>query len=170
VGLSAILIATAMGAQVVAVDVRDEALELARTLGAVAAVNGRTTLDVVAAIRDLTHGGAHVSLDALGDRDVCRNSILSLRKRGRHVQVGLLPPADREPPVPMGRIVGWELEIRGSHGMAAHAYGPMLDLIVTGKLQPARLVRRIIALPEVATALPAMGEFSGAGVTVVDRL
>src|SRR5208283_4615887 len=66
VGLSAIMIASALGANVVAVDIADDKLALARSLGAAATVNAAKVADVVEAVLELTGGGAHVSLDALG--------------------------------------------------------------------------------------------------------
>jgi alcohol dehydrogenase len=170
VGLSAVMIASALGAQVVAVDVQDEALALAKSLGAAHTLNARTSGDVAHAIGELTAGGAHVSLDALGSRATCRNSILCLRKRGRHVQVGLMAGDDRDPPLPMHAVIAKELEILGSHGMAAHAYAEMFAMIRAGKLQPLRLVRRTIALTDAPEALAGMGQFRGVtGVTVIDR-
>jgi alcohol dehydrogenase len=165
VGLSAVQIAAASGARVVAVDVAPGALELARTLGAEHAVDGSG--DVPAAIADLTGGGAHVSLDALGAAVTCANSIRSLRPRGRHVQVGLLPPAQGRADVPMERVIALELEVLGSHGMAAHAYPEMLGLIAAGRLDPRRLVTREIGLDEAGDALAAVG--AAPGIVVVTR-
>ncbi|MDZ7603176.1 MAG: zinc-dependent alcohol dehydrogenase family protein [Hoeflea sp.] len=165
VGLSAIMIARALGAQVVAVDISDRALGLARALGAVATINARQVDDVAGAIRDLTRGGAHVSLDALGSVVTCVNSINSLRKRGRHIQVGLMP--DTAPPVPMGRVISHELEILGSHGMQAHRYGAMLAMIEAGTLKPELLVGQKITLAQSIDALMGMDRFEGVGVTVV---
>ena len=101
-----------------------------------------------AAIVELTGGGAHVSLDALGAATTCANSIRSLRPRGRHVQVGLLPPAQGRPEVPMERVIGLELQVLGSHGMAAHAYPELLGLIAAGRLDPRPLVTRRLALDD----------------------
>ena len=158
VGLSAVMIAAAAGARVVGVDVSDAALRLAREAGAELAVPAG------ADVRDLTGGGAHVALDAIGSEDACAASIMSLRKRGRHVQVGLLP---ERPRVPMDVVIARELELLGSHGMAAHAYPEMLALVESGRLSPGRLVTSRIGLHEVPRALAAMGEASAAGVTVV---
>jgi len=169
VGLAAVMIAHALGARVIAVDINDAALACAQSFGAAHVLNTRHAPDPVPAIRELTGGGAHVSLDALGSRETCRNSILGLRKRGRHVQVGLMVAEDREAPVPMAQVIAKELEILGSHGMAAHAYGPMLEMIRAGKLQPKRLVRKTVALEEAAAELRALGEFRGVGVTVINR-
>ena len=169
VGLAAVMIARALSAQVIAVDVREEALALARSLGAVHTLNARRSRDVVAAIVDLTSGGAHLSLDALGSRETFRNSILCLRKRGRHVQVGLMAGEDRDPPLPMHAVIAKELELLGSHGMAAHAYPRMFDMIRAGMLDPRRLVHKTVSLDEAPAELTAMGEFRGIGVTVIDR-
>jgi alcohol dehydrogenase len=166
-GLSAVLIATAAGAQVVAVDVRPEAVALARELGAVAGVDATETPDSAAAVRELTGGGAHLSLDAAGTPATCVASVLSLRKRGRHVQVGLLPAAEVRPPVPLDRVIADELQIVGSHGMPAHGYEQLLALVRAGRLRPDLLVRRRIPLAEAGAALAALDEAPGLGVTVV---
>ena len=169
VGLGAVMIANALEAQVIAVDVKDDALAWAGRVGARHGLNAAREPDVVKAIHDLTGGGAHVSVDALGSRVTSRNSILCLRKRGRHVQVGLMLAEDREAPVPMHLVIARELEIRGSHGMAAHAYVPLLGMIRAGALQPQRLVRATIPLSDAPAELMALGEFLGAGVTIIDR-
>lgn len=166
VGLSAVMIAHAVGARVIAVDIAPDKLRFAQDLGAEVAIDANAGPDVPAAIRAATGGGAHLSLDALGGTTTCLNSITSLRKRGRHIQVGLMTGAHAQPPIPMGAVIANELEIRGSHGMAAQQYGGMLELITTGKLHPERLLQRTIPLREVVDALPRLGEFRGVGVTV----
>jgi len=164
VGLSAVQVAVAAGAQVVAVDVSPGALELARSLGAVAVVDGRAA-DVVAEVVSVTGGGAALSLDALGSATTCVNSVLCLRPRGRHVQVGLLPPSQGQPLVPMDRVVALELELLGSHGMAAHAYSSLLELVTAGRLRPDLLVTRGIGLDETGVALAEIGR--SPGITVI---
>lgn len=169
VGLSAIMIARAMSARVIGVDINDRALDLARSVGASETFNASRTRDVPEAIRDVTRGGAHVSIDALGSAATCANSILCLRKRGRHVQVGLMVGAESSSPVPMDQVIAKELEIVGSHGMQAHKYGDMLDMITSGKLSPKRLVGKTVSLDESPAELAAMGNFDSLGVTVIDR-
>lgn len=168
VGLSAIMIARAMGANVVAIDLTDEKLAFARELGAVATVNGRAG-DVPAAVREITGGGAHVSIDALGHPATCFNSIANLRRRGRHVQVGLLLGEHARPAVPMDRVIAHELHIMGSHGMQAFRYADMLAMVENGTLAPQRLVGKRIALDEAPVALMAMDRFDGLGISVIDR-
>ncbi|HEV2005350.1 MAG TPA: zinc-dependent alcohol dehydrogenase family protein [Candidatus Limnocylindrales bacterium] len=167
VGLSAVEIAVAAGAQVVAVDISDAALAPALALGAKATVNG-SRADVPAAVRAATGGGADLSIDALGSAATCRSSIESLRKRGRHVQVGLMLGEDAHAALPMDLVVARELEIIGSHGMAAHDYAAMLESVTDGTLNPGRLVGRTIGLDEAPAALMAMdGPPLAAGMTVI---
>ncbi|WP_067805341.1 zinc-dependent alcohol dehydrogenase family protein [Actinomadura formosensis] len=165
VGLSAVMIAAAAGARVVAVDVSPQALELARRCGASAVVDAAGHDDVAGAVRDASRGGAHVSLDALGSPATARASIESLRRRGRHVQVGLLPPGAGRAGLPMDRVIAWELEIAGSHGMAAHAYGPMMELVRAGTLRPDLLVTRVLTLDDAPAALTGM---TGPGITMIE--
>jgi len=165
VGLSAVMIAAASGARVVAVDVSPQSLDLARKFGAAECVDAGAVEDTAEAVRELTGGGAQLSLDALGSPVTCAASVNGLRRRGRHVQVGLLPV---DPAVPMARVIGLELEVLGSHGMAAHAYPPMLELVRAGVLRPDLLVTSTIPLAAVPTALADMGTAPGAGVTVIE--
>jgi alcohol dehydrogenase len=132
VGLSAIMIASALGANVVAIDIDDSKLDFAREIGAVAAVNAASVADVPQAVREITRGGAHVSVDALGHRVTSFNSIDNLRRRGRHVQIGLMTGEDAQARIPMAKVIGHELEIYGSHGMQAWRYGAMLDMMSAG--------------------------------------
>ncbi len=169
VGLSAVMIAAALDAMVIAIDIDPGALALAESLGAVATINAQDRGDVVEQIRRLTGRGAHVSMDALGSAETAVNSVSCLRKRGRHVQVGLLAGEDHRPRFPMEQVIARELEITGSHGMQAHRYPEMLELITSGTLQPQRLIGRTIALEDAPRELEAMGRFAAVGITVIDR-
>lgn len=169
VGLSAVMIASAIGANVVAIDISDEKLELARALGAVATVNADRVANVSEAVMEITKGGAHVSLDALGHPTTCFNSIKNLRKRGKHVQVGLMLGANSTPMVPMSIVIAKELEILGSHGMQAHRYDAMFEMMGSGKLAPNKLIGRTISLEQSIEALMNMDKFEVAGVTVVTK-
>ena len=167
VGLSAVMIARALGGRVVAVDRNPEALALALDLGAEHALRADGT-DIPEAVTDLTDGGSHVAVDAVGSEQTCSDAIHSLRRRGRHMQIGLLPPVDGHPRVPMGRVIGWELDLLGSHGMAAADYPAMMSLIEQGALQPQKLVERTIGLDEAAALLPAFDRATVAGMTMID--
>ncbi len=169
VGLSAIMIANALGAHVIAVDINEETLNFARELGAASTVNALQNQDVVEHIKTLTHGGAHVSVDALGSATTCFNSVANLRKRGKHIQVGLMTGSHRHPNVPMDKVLAGELEIIGSHGMQAYKYPAMMEMIRSGKLHPEKLIERTISLEEATLALPFMDKFENKGVLVIDR-
>lgn len=167
VGLSAIMIANAVGANVIAIDISDDKLQLARALGAVATVNATQVANVVEAVRDISRGGVHVSLDALGHPTTCFNSISNLRKRGKHIQVGLMLGEHTTPAIPMAKVIAHELEILGSHGMQAHRYDAMLAMMLSGKLAPEKLVGQKISLAQSIDALMNMDKFEVAGATVV---
>ena len=165
VGLSAVMIGVALGARVVAVDVVPAALDRARELGAEIVADAGAA-DLAAVIGEATGGGAHVSIDALGSAAVAPNSVRCLRRRGRHVQVGLLP--EGSVPLPMDLVIARELEIYGSHGMAARDYPAMMGLVADGTLRPGLLVGDVIGLADIGRALAAMSELSvTAGMTVV---
>lgn len=166
VGLSTVMIARALGARVVAVDRTVEALAAATALGAEHTVLADGT-DVPAAVADLTGGGSHVSVDAVGSEQTSSDAVLGLRRRGRHVQVGLLPPVAGHPRVPMSRVIAWELDVLGSHGMAAADYPAMMGLIERGVLRPELLVERTIGLEEAAALLPTLDRARVAGMTMV---
>jgi D-arabinose 1-dehydrogenase-like Zn-dependent alcohol dehydrogenase len=165
VGLSAIMIAVSTGARVIGIDVSPDALDLAEQLGAVALP---ATREVASDIRELTDGGAHLSLDAYGSRQTCQNSIRSLRKRGRHVQVGLMAGDNAIAGIPMDLVIARELEILGSHGMAAHEYPAMLAEIASGAIDPGLLVGRVIGLADAAAALASMDAHQHPGMTVIE--
>lgn len=167
VGLSAVMIAAAFGAMPIAVDIDEEKLSLARTVGAVATLNARSASDVPGAVKALTNGGAHLSVDALGSHETCRNAILSLRKQGRHVQLGLMAGKDADPPLPMSAVISNELEITGSHGMQAHRFPEMLAMITAGKIQPEKMLGKVVSLEEGVQELMDMNSFQGTGVTVI---
>jgi alcohol dehydrogenase len=169
VGLSAIMIASAMGASVIGVDINDEALKLAGELGAAYTLNARNEEHLIRAIHDLSGGGTHLSIDALGSRETCRNSLLSLRKRGRHVQVGLMLAEEQDAVLPMGKVIANELEILGSHGMQAHRYPALLEMIRNGRVDPMKMVTRRVTLAEGMRVLETMGEFRGVGIAVIDE-
>jgi alcohol dehydrogenase len=168
VGLSAVMIAVAAGARVAAVDIDPAKLALAREHGAEVTIDARTG-DPAAAVLEATGGGAHVSLDALGSAATCAASVGSLRKRGRHVQVGLLLADERSVAVPMARVISHELSLAGVHGMAVRHYPALLAAITAGRLDPARLVGTTVALEQAGEELAAMGAYARHGATVITR-
>ena len=169
VGLSAIMIAKALSAHVVAVDIDDEKLRFAKNVGADMLINARQVDSVTESVKVITGGGAHVSVDALGSVETCSNSIGGLRKRGKHIQVGLMTGDACKPRLPMDRVLADELEILGSHGMQAHRYSELLAMVRTGELKPDLLIGKTISVEDAVTELPQMNNFASTGVTVIDR-
>ena len=169
VGLSAIMIASSFGAKVIAVDISNEKLNFTKTIGAAAIVNANEVENVAEQIIEISDGGAHVSIDALGNRTISKNSISSLRKRGKHIQVGLMVGENSDPPLPMGSLISKELEILGSHGMQAHKYDEMLKMISDRKLHPEKLIGKIISLEESVAELTGMDKYTGTGVTIINK-
>jgi alcohol dehydrogenase len=159
--MAAIMIAVAAGAQVVAIDIDEGKLERARSLGAVPCS--------IEAIRDVTGGGADVSIDALGSAVTCVNSIRCLRRRGRHIQVGLLLADERKVAIPMARVIAHELRIFGVHGMAVRHYEALLRAVGAGTVSPGALVAKTISLEEAGEELASMGRFAQEGVTVISK-
>lgn len=167
VGLSAIMIAVAIGAQVIAIDVDEEKLKFARTCGAVATIHSKKVSSVPAAVRDIIKTGVTVSIDALGSKETCWNSILSLAKQGRHIQLGLMAGIEANPPIPMATVIANELEIIGSHGMAARHYSTIFELMEKGTLHPELLIQKNVSLEEGIIELMAMDQFKNTGVTII---
>jgi alcohol dehydrogenase len=168
VGLSAVMIATALGAHALAIDLDDAKLELASQLGATARLNARSEPDVAGAVRELTRGGADVSIDALGSELTLGQSLAALRKRGRHVQVGLLVGEGCDPRVPMSLVVARELVLFGSHGIAAAAYGDVFELIDRRAIPLERMIERTLPLEAVPDRLRDMASFAGVGISLID--
>jgi len=169
IGLSAVQIATALGGNVIGVDIDPAKLDFARRLGAVETVHAGNA-DPAKAIKEITKGGAHLSVDALGIAATCRNSVRSLRPRGRHLQIGMTSSAEQgDIALPIDLIAALELVIVGSQGMPAVGYDAMLAMIARGRLKPGELVTRTVPLEEAGAVLASMDDFATLGITVIDR-
>ena len=167
VGLSAIMIAKALGAQVIAVDVFAGALDKAKEMGADFVINSHLE-DPIEGIKEISSGGVHIGVEALGSEATANQSIRSLRRQGKHIQLGLLLTESGLTPISMARVIAWELEILGSHGMAAADYPEMLDLVSKGLLHPDRLIERRIDLASGAQALAMMATVPTPGITIIN--
>ena len=166
VGLSAIQIAKALGAKVIAVDITEEKCRFAQELGADFTINAAQS-NVVEAIKDLSQGGVHVSLDALGHAETCMNSILGLRKRGKHIQVGLMATDAGIAKIPISAVIANELEILGSHGMQSHRYPEMLELIKNQGILLEQLISEVLTLQDLPEQLPILHLKEKAGISVI---
>ncbi|MGH0237072.1 zinc-dependent alcohol dehydrogenase family protein [Sinorhizobium meliloti] len=169
IGLAAIMIAKAFGSNVIAVDIVESKLDFARQIGADYTVNSRTSSDHIQEILEITKGGAHVSIDALGNPKTSYNSIKNLRPRGRHVQVGLIIENAGDSYVPMYQVMAKELEVYGSHGMQAWRYDDMLRMITNGSLKPEKLIGKTVSLENGIQHLTSMADTPDTGIVVIDR-
>ncbi len=167
VGLSAVHIASALGATVVAVDLHDDTLEMAADLGADATVNASSTEDVRGEIQIITDGGADVSVDALGIAETCQNSIDSLGLAGQHIQIGV--PGDESDAVelPVSAMLGQELDLLGSVGMPPTRYDEILHMLEHGKVHPEKLITREVSLEDVNDRLEAMTNYETRRIEVI---
>ena len=145
VGLAAVMIATAAGAQVIAVDIDERKLARARELGAGRGVSS----DVGRLDRGADRRRRARLARRLGSKVTCANSVSCLRRQGRHAQVGLLLGDEAHVDVPMGRVIGRELQVLGVHGMAVRHYDAMLRAVACGAVRPGELVAKTIGLDEV---------------------
>lgn len=169
VGLSAVMIAGAIGAEVIAVDVSERALELARGFGAAHAINAASGDDPARQIIELTGGGADASIDALGREATFLGSIRSLRRRGRHVQIGMPVGVDSVVSLPLLETVySRQISICGSRGASPGRFGDLFGLLGKAGFDPGRLVTGRIPLSRAGEALEAMDSGSAAGFTVID--
>jgi len=170
VGLSAVMIGKALGAKVLAIDVNDEVLKMATNLGADAALNVSVNSNITQSVAELTQGGAHVSLDALGITETFHNSLKSLRKLGRHIQIGMPTGQHINPTIPLLEMVySRQLSVIGTRGMAANRFPDLFKLIETCKIDLSQLVTKRIVLEEAGSALEAFNHYAGAGITVINR-
>lgn len=170
VGLSAIHIADALGANVIAVDISDEKLTKAANLGAEKAINSTQTESVVREVKAVTAGGADISIDALGHEETCRNSILCLGRRGDHVQIGLTSNENQgNMSIPSDQMVLQEKTFHGSAGMPTTSYDEIFNMVSSGKINPSKIVSKTIPLTNVSEALESMTEYETVGIAVIDE-
>ena len=167
VGLSAIMIAAAYGAKVIAVDINGQNLEKARTFGADYTINA-TTEDVVGRVHDITNGGANLSMDALGSTETSSNSINCLAKKGKHIQVGILG-TESNILVSTADLIAKEIEIIGSHGMPIADYDIIFNLIANKKIDLSLLIDKTVSLEQVDQEMRSMDAYSNSGMVVIDQ-
>jgi alcohol dehydrogenase len=161
------MIAKSLNAKVIAIDINDATLQKAEELNADFTINSLKE-DPIKRILELTNNhGADVSVDALGSEITANQSINSLKRRGKHIQLGLLLTPTGTTPVPMARAIAYELDLLGSHGMAAKDYPGMLKLITDGKLKPQDLITNVVSLEDGAKLLKDLDKSQSSGVTIL---
>jgi len=170
IGLSAVHIGDALGANVIAVDLMDEKLDIAEDLGAVERVNAEEADSVPGEIADITDGGADIAVDALGIPTTCRNSINCLDTTGQHVQIGMTTKEEEgEVTVPLDKMVLNEIEFIGSLGMQPPRYDEIFRMVDRGALDPSQVISERVGLGGISEKLDAMTDFETVGIPVVDE-
>ncbi len=166
VGLSAVDIASGLGANVIAVSRSPEKLALAEKLGASHTVIAGD--DAPAQIQEITGGGAHVSIDALGSAATTLPAILSLRPRGRHLRLGLSNQQEQgKIEIPVDMLTFLELRMIGSFGMQAARFPEMLRMVEAGRLHPKLLLSETVSLEDAGAVLHAMSDYDTVGMSVI---
>jgi D-arabinose 1-dehydrogenase-like Zn-dependent alcohol dehydrogenase len=168
VGLAAVNIASALGANVIAVSRSEGKLDLARNLGAVHTVTAGP--DAPGEIVELTGGGVHVSVDALGAAETAIPAIMSLRTRGRHLRLGGSNKKEQgQISLPVDVILFRELSVVGSFGMQAARFPEMLGMVEAGKLNPGLLVGDKVDLEDAGEVLASMAGYDTLAMSVITR-
>jgi alcohol dehydrogenase len=165
IGLSAALLGRALGARVVVTDIVQEKLDHARALGIDAAVIAGP--DATAEIREITGGGAHVSVEALGIPATVNGSLACLRPRGRHVQVGMPVGHTARMEVDMSAVYQGNLALYGTRGMPSWRYPSLFALVASGAVDLTPLIAREVRLSDVSAELAAFDGPMPPGVAVV---
>jgi alcohol dehydrogenase len=172
VGLSAVHIADALGANVIGVDIMDEKLDKAEELGADETINATEVKDVPQAVKKFTESsrGVDVSVDALGVAETCQNSVNSLGKGGQNLQIGLTTSEEEgEVSLPVDNIVMDEREFVGSFGMPPNEYEEIFSMMERGKIDPGRIVTETVSLEEVPGMIEGMGNYDTIGIPVCNE-
>ncbi|MCB0669391.1 MAG: alcohol dehydrogenase catalytic domain-containing protein [Saprospiraceae bacterium] len=166
VGLSALLIGKALGARIAVVDVNPESLTTAMDFGAEKVYENLNQ----SAIHDLVNWsekGVDVCVDAIGHPALINSGLKTLRRRGRYIQVGLMPDQAGIPEISLGKLLAQELEILGSHGIQSWKYAEMLDFIIEQKLNIKDLIRQHCSLLDAVALLTSMDKNQHFGITVI---
>jgi threonine dehydrogenase-like Zn-dependent dehydrogenase len=149
VGLSAVLLGTAMGARVIAIDIGEERLALAKDFGADTTINSSST-DPVQALKDLTHGaGVDLALDCSGAAPARVAAVRSAKVwgtvcfvgEGGHVTLEVSPDILRK-----------QLTIVGSWTFSSVGQGDCARFVADHKIPLAKLVTHRFKLDQAAEA------------------
>ncbi len=151
VGLSVLQMVRAVGAYGIAVDIVPEKLDAAKRMGANEVLDGSG--DTAKSLRKMTGGGPDVAFEVIGNPKTIRAAVDGVRTGGRVVIVGY---ADADVPMPAGRIMFRELEVRGSLGCPLQEFPPVLALAARGAFNLKAMVTHRYALEEINEGFAAL--------------
>lgn len=146
VGLSAVQVAKAVGARVVAVDIAPWKLETASALGADAVVDSRDAKAAAKEIRKITGGGADAAFEVIGNPEVLDLATQVVKWGGRVIVVGY---SEKPALLQSGRIMFRELEVKGSLGCGLQDFPHVIDLVARGKVRLDKMVTHRFALADI---------------------
>jgi 6-hydroxycyclohex-1-ene-1-carbonyl-CoA dehydrogenase len=151
VGINVVQMAAATGASVIAVDIIDKKLEVAKELGAKHTINptGKEDKALLKEIRALTGGGADISIEAIGNPKTIELGPAAVKAGGVHCQVGY---THHNVNVNAGRLMFREIEIKGSLGCRPVDYPKIIEMVRTGKIQLDPVVTHRFKLDEINDA------------------
>lgn len=158
IGLNIVQVASALGAEVTAVDVIDSKLELAVELGAAHTMNSSQVERIDKEIRKLTGGGADVAFEAIGLPVTQEQAFASIRTGGRFVVVGF---SAKPMQLNSGRVMFRELEVVGSLGCRAVDYPRVLSMVQSGMINLQKLVTGHFPLSDINQAFDLLRQGEG---------
>lgn len=155
VGINVVQMAAAAGGSVIAVDLIDMKLEVAKKLGAIHTINATEKEDkaLLKEIRSLTGGGADIAIEAIGNPKTIELAPATVKAGGLHCQVGY---THHNVPVNMGRLMFREIAIWGSLGCRPVDYPKIIEMVRTGKIQLEPVVTHRFNLDEINDAFDVM--------------
>ncbi len=149
VGINAVQFAAAVGASVIAVDLRAEKREAALRLGACEALDPREWPDLGREVRKRSEGGADVALEVVGTPETVTLALSTLRRGGRLCVVGY---SDSVVPIPLNRLMFFEYEIVGSLGCRPVDYPRVIEMVRKGMVSLDAVVTATLPLDRIGEA------------------
>lgn len=155
VGINVVQVASAAGASVIAVDIVDNKLDMAKKLGAQHTINSSDKEDkaLLKEIRTLTGGGADIAIEAIGNPKTIELASAAVKAGGLHCQVGY---TRHSVPMNAGRLMFREIEIKGSLGCRPVDYPKIIEMVKTGKIQLEPVVTHKFKLEDIDKAFDLM--------------
>jgi len=164
VGLNAVQVASALGADVIAVDIRDAKLEWAKKLGASTVLNPGKIEKIDKEVRKLTGGGADIAFEVIGNPLTMEQAFACLRQGGRLVVVGY---SAENMKLSLGRVMYREMEVVGSLGCRPVDYPRVIELVRLGKIKLAELVTKKSPLEQINSAFDLLRKGEGIRSVVI---
>ncbi|MBI4723179.1 MAG: zinc-binding dehydrogenase [Candidatus Stahlbacteria bacterium] len=158
VGLNVVQIASTIGAYCIAVDILDQKLEYAKTLGAAEVLNPTKLDRIDKEVRKLTNGGADIAFEVIGNPHTMELAFACLRTGGKLVVMGY---SDKNMNLNLGRTMYREMGIVGSLGCRPVDYPRVIELARVGKIKVKELVTRKFPLEGINTAFDLLRKGEG---------